>query len=500
MHKKIFGIAVIITILSPLIVSASDQNKLAPNESNWKDLMNPDVKLEFCEGSNVAIRGMAIYKDELYLGTQSFNRKNVFKLGDIAAISFFPLLLKLLKDQGSFLELITCKMILRFMHLRSRASDGCQVWKYNYSKDKWTELVGPHPDADLSAGFGDSKTIAASIIKEFKGNLYVGTWSTPKEIGGELWKYNGDSWEQVVGRYALTKGGFNNPHNSALWSAEIFKNHLYIGTMNWNFIDEGGCQIWRSADGLSWEKVVDRGFRDFLPENEQFIRNPYVWEMDVYKEKLYVGTFNCNSLFNLPEGGCQLWCTEDGENWEKVDIPNGNGFGNEENYGIRRMEVYKDELYLAVAANAYQFDGPNVQACELWKYDGTNWTQIIGDLQTNPYEKDGFGSKYNKYIWSMTVTSDDYLWVGTLNTQHVRIMNEDTKGCEVWRYNGSEWEPIVKTGEGEINSGFDYWLTQGARAMIEYPAGSNNIVIGTFTMVKPWMQKRSCDIWMRYHE
>jgi hypothetical protein len=100
----------------------------------------------------------------------------------------------------------------------------------------------------------------------------------------------------------------------------------------------------------------------------------------------------------------------------------------------------------------------------------------------------------------MTISSDDYLWVGTLNTQHIRIMKEDTKGCELWRYDGIEWEPIVKTGEGEISSGFGYWLNQGARAMIEYPIGSNNIVVGTFTMVKPWMQKRPCDIWMRYYE
>jgi len=500
MQEKIFGIAAITILLLPSIVSAQDQNEFATNEAKWKQLMSLDERVEFCNGSNVAIRGMTVYKDELYLGTQSFNRKNIFKFGDVLAANFFPLFLKLFKNQGSLLELIACKMILRFMHLRSRASDGCQVWKYNHSDDKWTELVGPNPDADLSAGFGDSKTIAASIIREFKGNLYVGTWNSPSEIGGELWRYDGNSWEQVVGRYAATKGGFNDSNNNALWSVESFNDHLYIGTMNWNFIDEGGCQIWRSTDGINWEKVVDRGFREFLPENEQFIHNPYVWEMKVYNDKLYAGTFNSNSLFNLPDGGCQLWKTEDGENWERVDIPNGNGFGDEENYGIRRMEVFKDELYVAVAANAYQFNGPNVQACELWKYDGINWTQIIGEQQTIPCEKDGFGSKYNKYIWSMTVTSDDYLWVGTLNTQHVRIMNEDTKGCEVWRYNGSEWKPIVKTNEGEINSGFGYWLTQGARAMTEYPIGSNNIVVGTFTMVKPWMQKRPCDIWMRYYE
>ena len=500
MHGKIVGIAVIMTILSPSIIPVSSQNELAINEANWKELMSADEKIEFCKGSNVAIRGMAVYKDELYLGTQSFNQKNVLSYKDIILAGFFPLFLKLFKNQGSLLELIACKMIFRFMHLRSRASDGCQVWKYNYSDDKCTQLVGPNPDADLPAGFGDTKTIAASIIIEFKGDLYVGTWNTPKGIGGELWRYDGNSWEQVVGRNAKINGGFNNSDNNAFWSAESFNDHLYIGTMNWNCINEGGCQIWRSEDGNTWEKVVDRGFRDFLPENQQFFHNSYAWDLKVYKDKLYAGTFNCNSLFKLPEGGCQLWRTDDGENWEKVDIPNGNGFGNEENYGIRRMEVYKDELYVAVAANAYQFNGENVQACELWKYDGMNWTQIIGDQQTNPYEKDGFGSRYNKYIWSMTVTSDDYLWVGTLNTQHLRFMNEDTKGCEVWRYDGSKWEPIAKTGEGEIDSGFGYGLTQGARAMIEYPIGSNNIVIGTFTMVKPWMQKRPCDIWTRYYE
>jgi hypothetical protein len=252
MHGKIVGIAVIMTILSPSIIPVSSQNELAINEANWKELMSADEKIEFCKGSNVAIRGMAVYKDELYLGTQSFNQKNVLSYKDIILAGFFPLFLKLFKNQGSLLELIACKMIFRFMHLRSRASDGCQVWKYNYSDDKCTQLVGPNPDADLPAGFGDTKTIAASIIIEYKGDLYVGTWNTPKGIGGELWRYDGNSWEQVVGRNAKINGGFNNSDNNAFWSAESFNDHLYIGTMNWNCINEGGCQIWRSEDGNTW--------------------------------------------------------------------------------------------------------------------------------------------------------------------------------------------------------------------------------------------------------
>lgn len=381
--------------------------------------------------------------------------------------------------------------------MRSRMSDGCEIWKYNYSCDKWYSIVGNHQDSLLPSGFGNVKNLATSYLKVFKNKLYVGTWGSPYFTGCEIWRFDGNIWEQVVGPNSLTKGGFNNFANIAIWCIEEFNNYLYVGTMNWDFTDNGGCQIWRSKDGSNWTKVIDRGFRDFLENDSQNVHNTYAWCTAIFQDQLYVGTFNTNSIFSLENSGCQLWRTNDGIDWEKVDLCGGDGFGKRRNYGIRRMAVYNNELYVGTATDAYQINSIDVKGCEIWKYDGSNWTQIIGSERLIPYEKEGFGSNYNKYIWSMIVTSDNKLWVGTLNTQHNRGLREKTKGFEIWCYDGTSWTPIVKDNIGEINNGFGNIFNQGARAMIEYPEKSGNIVVGTFKMVKLKEFIDECEVWMR---
>ena len=92
------------------------------------------------------------------------------------------------------------------MHARSRMSDGCELWKYNSSIDAWFQLVGDDPESDLPVGFGDTDNIAVSVMKDFKGKLYVGTWSSPLK-GCEIWRYDRSTWKQVVGKNALIKGG-----------------------------------------------------------------------------------------------------------------------------------------------------------------------------------------------------------------------------------------------------------------------------------------------------
>lgn len=497
----------------------NDKNAHQESFSEWKQLIGNETA-GFGRDTSHAIRGLEIYKDELYIGTQSLNKSKLlgppglnrimddgFLLyGDLSKQLPFifekklllPILIsrRLENNNHNFLMFWLSMSLNLAMHMRARMSDGCEVWKYNSSLDTWSQLIGDRPEADMPKGFGDTKTLAASVIKKFKGKLYVGTWTSPLK-GCEIWRYDGSNWEQVVGENALIKGGFNDSKNIAVWCIEEFNDYLYVGTMNWDYTDSGGCQIWRTQDGIHWSRVVNRGFRDFLPEAEQNVHNTYAWSTEVFQDHLYIGTFNTNSVFRFKNAGCQLLRTSNGEDWEKVECPGGDGFGEKENYGIRCMAIYNDELYVATATDGYQLNGPNVQGCEIYKYDGANWTEVIGEGRINPDEKDGFGSKWNKYVWSMIVSSDNKLWVGTLNMQ-IRMIGEDTKGCEVWCYNGTKWMPIVKEGIGEINNGFGNIYNEGARGMMEYPAGSGNIVVGTFKLTKPFEASEGCEIWMRY--
>lgn len=484
----------------------------------WKQLTDNG----FGKSSNYATRGMEIFNGELYIGTQNNLLPSSAKEEQpslIATASLFPDLYSLLGD----LYRLPMRIV---MHCGTLASQGCEIWKYNYTDNTLVQVIGSESITGINAGFGYHYNAAAAVMKVFNGYLYVGTWNTPigsvlqpNRKGCEIWRTaDGIHWDQVVGNNApYMSGGFGNPDNTGAWSIEEFNGYLYVGTMNWDFSDQGGCEIWRSQDGLIWEQVVDHGFRPFMSseEREKEAINTYAWIMQVYKDQLYLGTFNSRVwLFDDAGTGCQLWRTPDGTTWEKVLLPDGlngtykDGFGESENYGIRRMVIYNNELYVGIASSFFHTHG-----CEIWKYNGESWTPIISDEVAgsigNALVDDGFGNKMNKYIWSMVVTNDNCMWVGTANCQvytpllfqrgadHTFIDTE-TEGCEIWCYDGQEWRPIIKNDFGNRPNGLGDMSNLGARSMIEYPEGSGNIVVGTFKFINPdpTQPRTGCELWI----
>jgi hypothetical protein len=391
---------------------------------------------------------------------------------------------------------------------RSRKSDGCEIWKFNYTTGELTEIIGwnrSENGVDLPAGFGNRYNFAVGAMKEYNGKLYVGTWQSP-DNGSEIWRYDGSTWEQIIGSNQSAKmpGGFNNPHNMGISCFEIYTNssnvtHLYAGTINYDITSDGFCQLWRSTDGENWTKVVDKGFRDNT-DSSPLDASPYVWSMNEFQNELYVGTFTLD--------GCQLWRSDTGNvgEWEKVTLSGGDGFGEWENYGIRNMVNYNDSMYVGTATHAFQRPNKLVKkSCEVWRYNGTEWLCIVGDNTGLPEDwDDGFGNYYNKYLWSMTV-ADNKLWMGTSSFQFDwDPWDYDTIGCEIWSYNGSNLTPIIKNVRGEKPNGFGSNIDPtngGARSMIEYPVGDGNIIVGTMRLasfVYWWVDDGGCQVWMRH--
>jgi hypothetical protein len=111
---------------------------------------------------------------------------------------------------------------------------------------------------------------------------------------------------------------------------------------------------------------------------------------------------------------------------------------------------------------------------------------------------DGFSDDWNKYAWSMAVC-ENKLFVGTANGRHKNSLTSLSHGCEVWQYNGTTWKAIVKDGAEQPN-GFGQWFNGGVRSMIEYPTGSGNLVVGTYSLQAaylPWVHEDGCEIWVR---
>jgi len=72
------------------------------------------------------------------------------------------------------------------------------------------------------------------------------------------------------------------------------------------------------------------------------------------------------------------------------------------------------------------------QGCEIWSFDGVNWTQVVGD-KSNSEINGGFGDKKNIGARSMIEypLGSGMLWVGTWNMDFNDY--NDFKGFEIWK-------------------------------------------------------------------
>ncbi len=431
----------------------------------------------FGSTENVGPRGIEIFNGSLIIGIVNYNNESTIALGETYEFNDFFDRYKGRFEKGLY-------------------SNGLEIWSYNGSK--WCQLVGNNPEAIMPAGFGNKNNSEIGFLKVFKGRLYAGVRN--RFEGAQLWRTNNinDTWEKVI------EGGFGDINNTAGWTAEELNGYLYIGTINWNWDeDNGGCEVYRSKDGKNWTAVV--GGNSSMPSGfmmpEGYGMNFYAWSMANYSGYLYVGT-------SFPG---DIWRTSDGIKWEPVVAYENlfeakfhgakypRHFGKFYVGGIRRMQVYNDELYIFSAQN-YGKMKVNMEGCgdliyritknfnflrlgydslkyylagtQIWKYNSTidKWTRVVGGFGTRNSNA-GFGDLQNIYLWSVDA-DDKYMYVGTSHPDSMDITltrngfkkwdicMEKTRGHgQLWRYDGDNWICLVGENKGlefeeEYNVGF----------------------------------------------
>ena len=228
------------------------------------------------------------------------------------------------------------------------------------------------------------------------------------------------TWSRI-GKGGLA-GSFNNVQPSVVSSCE-FKGHLYFGTGG--FWERGG-QVWR-YDGKSLVLVHKPKPGTYYLNSAHFLA--------VLGDYLYAG-------LNSNHSTCELWRTKGGGAapyaWTKVS-----GAANLEKGGIYRltsMTAAKGALYLG----AYGSGGGLV-----WKYDGSAWSQIVGQGSGGTPTGPGFGSQKNSSVSSLAASASGDLYAGT----------ENYYGAEVWRMSGSTWAKVNKPGFGTAKNSRVSFLT-----------------------------------------
>ncbi len=178
---------------------------------------------------------------------------------------------------------------------------------------------------------------------EFKGMIYV---AVDAADSSEIWRSpHGDpgTWEKVL---TVQSFGFGAPLVS-------FKGYAYVSGGDGI---TGQVGVWRSADGVSWERVGTNVVDD--PSN---FRDG---TLAVFNDSLYLSTYNWN--------GARIYVTKDGLNWETVVV---DGFGDPTVFEIAGLIVYKGDLY--ACGTAYDSMGtPSARVYRSHTGKPGTWEQI----------------------------------------------------------------------------------------------------------------------------
>ena len=216
-------------------------------------------------------------------------------------------------------------------------------------------------------------------------------------------------WTQVV------EGGFTDHNNSYAPTWAKFKDYLYISTSAnesgtvFSGSDKTGGDIWRTADGVTWEQIGTAGLGN--PHNNFF-------QLIVFRDKLYAISNNIN------DHGIEIWVASDGTQFTKIE--NG-GFGDKSNDWAYPF-VFQDRLILGVS------NGDT--GAEIWvSDDGQTFRQVVdggmGDAGVT-----GFGGFADP-------EHADPIFQGKL---YIGVSNPDSGG-EIWRTaDGLEWERVADEG------------------------------------------------------
>jgi hypothetical protein len=356
--------------------------------------------------------------------------------------------------------------------------NGCELWRTTDPvKGTWEKII--------DKGFGYATNFGMWSAEIFKGYLYIGTINFPKAC--QIWRtFDGKNFEAVVGGPSRTPGGFGELMNVYAWYMKEYDGQLYVGTQNML-----GGEIWRSSDGTSWECLV--GQKGNYPGGFHLVDLNYgIRTLTVFKGELYAGTaampsvtvalktrvisnrFHDVIIFTSPEVGLQIWRLNVSENqkWQCTvggfieKDSSGNGFGDNHNIYAWTMKVFNDSLYVGtynvkreyislslkdiinyltkeniVYLLGSDFVTKKSNGCQIWKTsDGTHWIQDVGNETNGP--GNGFGDINNNGIRSMAVYQIDQ---GTgpkdgppgkyfsINALIIGTANAVT-GCEIWEY------------------------------------------------------------------
>ena len=366
---------------------------------------------------------------------------------------------------------------------------GAEIWRYSLQDESW-ERVLKAPKIIGSHGKRIPRELTYRGMLVYQADesvgpmLLVSTWSPAKGPGPVIL-----SSKDGINFTPISEPGLIGLPVTTIRSLVQFKKRVYTtpaGSRGGNTNVSAHSVVYESRDPRTgkWEPVSDFGFGE--PGNKT------LFEMAVFNDHLYVGTFNLE--------GYQIWRTSaEGEppyNWEKI-IDRG-AYRGAFNQCVLSMRPFKGALYVGSAIQGGGIDrqhkiGPAPPELIRIFPDG-QWDLLVGEARNTPEGKKrplsgympGFDNFFNGYFWRMC-EHDGWLYLSTFDWSAVlgyasrepwpepftNIVNhlgeqfilDRLSGFDLYRsFDGVNWVPVSTNGMGNP-------YNMGLRTMASTPHG-----------------------------
>ena len=127
----------------------------------------------------------------------------------------------------------------------------------------------------------------------------------------------------------------------------------------------------------------------------------------------------------------------DTSQWEQVSEP---GFGDDGNTAIVAMAEYCGRLYALVRNDD--------EGAEVWRTSGTGWEQVFFP---RGIANGIYGNHMNNSHMGTMIVFKGKLYCGF--SAGIQGNYLKSSGCEIWRYNGIRWEPVISDKKDKEDSG-----------------------------------------------
>ncbi len=300
----------------------------------------------------------------------------------------------------------------------SAAGEG-EVWRCDTTSSctSWTKIGG---DA-VNSSWADTTYEQVWSLTVSGTTLYAGIGNTAGD--NEVWSCTAatcTSWTKIGGDGTGdgTALGFTNTHTNVR-TITVYSSNVYVGLQGASTSGE----VWR-FNGSIWNRIGG----NYINSSWGYTNLQSVESMTISGSYLYAGT-------GLSTAGNALVWRFDGSVWTLIGGQGLNSSWTANTFeSVYSMVDYRGDLYVGLGISAND--------AEVWKWNGSTWSQIGGDSL-----KSGWATNYET-VRSLAVAGD----------RLIAGIGDSANDAEVWSYNGSTdtWSKIGGDGTG---TGGQSWST-----------------------------------------